>query len=648
MKFRGLIFWLVLNVNWQEVLTAESNAEPKSDNEYSKIDHTVPNIPLDSCNMEDFACLAMAHKDRLGLEAIKQLHKQLDDDKDGNIDLSESDDFLKEELKYNSGAEKRQKNFHRNDDYHISVRELWEAWLKSEVHNWTVEQTTDWLTSCVELPQYVPKFIENRVTGANLPRLAVNNAPYLAVLGIKDPIHKQKIALKAMDVVLFGPPKDVPYWKDLTLIFLSIVGGLGVWYAYQQNKKFKRHLTRMNSDMDSLQNAERALENLQKELEQARQAQETVISEKQNLEKKLQDSKSDLNTLPCSYSDLEVTQLKAEIEMLRTELQLAEGELKDRCWAPPAALQQWLQLTHEIENKAYLKKKISAEKQLQQAREACEKLRKKRSSLVGAFVSTHGKSIDEVDRSIVEARTSLNEVTQELQERVLRWKQIEMLCGFNIMNNNGFNYLENALYRSTNGRTIGLRGRMSSMDDLDEDTSSVYGSTFPGYHHRDADSSGSETSKQEEDAGVSNEARVGRGHIQFLVGDEGPDESSPTQPYRPITSRLSSHPKSISQTNIAFSPPIKSTPIVRSVSQDIQMPGVELRHKSSQSESNLESIKPKSGSQRHVTIKEQQTSTAPVEDDICSTDSSNVDENDGKKKKRKLNFFARKSKNKGD
>lgn len=56
--------------------------------------------------------------------------------------------------------------------------------------------------------------------------------------------------------------------------------------------------------------------------------------------------------------------------MLRTELQLAEGELKDKCWTPPVALQQWLQLTHEIENRAYLKKKISAEKQLQQAREA--------------------------------------------------------------------------------------------------------------------------------------------------------------------------------------------------------------------------------------------------------------------------------------
>lgn len=56
--------------------------------------------------------------------------------------------------------------------------------------------------------------------------------------------------------------------------------------------------------------------------------------------------------------------------MLRTELQIAEGELKDRCWSAPPALQQWLQLTHEIENKAYIKKKMSAEKQLQQAREA--------------------------------------------------------------------------------------------------------------------------------------------------------------------------------------------------------------------------------------------------------------------------------------
>lgn len=32
--------------------------------------------------------------DRLGMEAIKELHSQLDDDDNGNIDLTESDDVI--------------------------------------------------------------------------------------------------------------------------------------------------------------------------------------------------------------------------------------------------------------------------------------------------------------------------------------------------------------------------------------------------------------------------------------------------------------------------------------------------------------------------------------------------------------------------
>lgn len=56
--------------------------------------------------------------------------------------------------------------------------------------------------------------------------------------------------------------------------------------------------------------------------------------------------------------------------MLRGELQRAEGELEDRCWSAPIGLQHWLQLTHELENKQYVKKKMGAEKQLQSAREA--------------------------------------------------------------------------------------------------------------------------------------------------------------------------------------------------------------------------------------------------------------------------------------
>lgn len=48
-------------------------------------------IGAESCN-DDLACITMASNDRLGLEAIQSLHSQLDDDANGNIDLSESDD----------------------------------------------------------------------------------------------------------------------------------------------------------------------------------------------------------------------------------------------------------------------------------------------------------------------------------------------------------------------------------------------------------------------------------------------------------------------------------------------------------------------------------------------------------------------------
>lgn len=110
------------------------------------------------------------------------------------------------------------------------------------------------------------------------------------------------------------------------------------------------------------------------------------------------------------------------------------------CVLPPlmfVLFQHWLQLTYELECQVYNEKRRAAEAQMGHARDACEKLKRKRSSLVGAFVSTHGRSIDDVDKSILEAKTSLLELTQDLTERSRRWRQIEILTGVNIVNNPG-------------------------------------------------------------------------------------------------------------------------------------------------------------------------------------------------------------------
>ncbi|XP_018796711.1 PREDICTED: stromal interaction molecule homolog isoform X2 [Bactrocera latifrons] len=507
-----------------------------------------------ACHADDLDCYSGNVQDRLGMEAIRTLHRQLDDDDNGNIDLSESDDFLREELKYDSGYEKRQKAFHFNDDMHISVKELWEAWLRSEVHNWTMEQTSDWLAQSVQLPQYVELFRLHKVTGATLPRLAVNNMHYVGnVLGIKDPIHKQKIALKAMDVVLFGPPRETgTRWKDYILVTLLLSAIIGCWYAYQQNKNAKRHLRRMAQDMEGLQRAEQSLQEMQKELERARMEQENVATEKMDLERRLKEAP----TLSSSSSDLEVQKLKKEIEILRTELSRAEIELVDNCWTPPPQLQSWLQYTYELESKNHLKKRVSAEKQLQSAREACEKLRKKRSSLVGAFVSTHGKSIDDVDRSIVEARNSLSEVTNELQERLHRWKQIENCLGFNIVNNNGLQYLENVLYNRNGGSSVssnkGSRGRItSSSDDLDDE--SVQG-MLDSYSRSSVGLSGGSSGILNnnsnalcDDSSGSEDASEGTAHapVQFLLG------GAPTPSLKSATSTAAAATGVVSRTGAA-------------------------------------------------------------------------------------------------
>lgn len=254
-------------------------------------------------------------------------------------------------------------------------------------------------------------------------------------------------------------PETGTRWKDYILVTLLLSAIIGGWYAYQQNKNAKRHLRRMAQDMEGLQKAENALTEMQKELERARMEQENVATEKLDLERRLKEAPS----LSSTSSDMELQQLKQEIEMLRTELSRAEVELVDHCWSPPPGLQTWLQLTYELESKNHLKKRVQAEKQLQSAREACEKLRRKRSSLVGAFVSTHGKSIDDVDRSIVEARNALSDVTYELQERLHRWKQVETLLGLSIVNNNGLSYLENVLY-TRNGSGKFSRGASSQFN----------------------------------------------------------------------------------------------------------------------------------------------------------------------------------------
>ncbi|CAH2226069.1 stromal interaction molecule 1 isoform X3 [Pelobates cultripes] len=438
---------------------------------------------VEFCRIDKILC--HNEDELLSFEAVMSIHKQMDDDANGNVDVEESDEFLREDLNYHDPTVKHS-TFHGEDKL-ISVEDLWNVWKVSEVYNWTVEEVVQWLITYVELPQYEETFRKLHLSGRDMPRLAITNATMTGtLLKMTDRSHRQKLQLKALDTVLFGPPLLTRHnhLKDFMLVVSIVIGVGGCWFAYIQNRYSKEHMKKMMKDLEGLHRAEQSLHDLQERLQKAQEEHRTVEVEKVHLEKKLQNEISLAKQEAQRLRELregtenELSRQKyaeQELEQVRMALKNAEKELESHnSWSAPEALQKWLQLTHEVEVQYYNIKKQSAEKQLLLAKEGAEKIKKKRNTLFGTFHVAHSSSLDDVDHKILSAKQALSEVTAALRERLHRWHQIETLCGFQIVNNPGFHMLVAALNVDPTllggGRPAPTHFIMSDdLDDLDEE-----------------------------------------------------------------------------------------------------------------------------------------------------------------------------------
>ncbi|KAM6960812.1 stromal interaction molecule 1a isoform 3-T3 [Aplochiton taeniatus] len=446
--------------------------------------HAADNGVSELCRIDEPLC--QDENAILSFEAIRSIHKQMDDDANGNVDVSETDGFLREDLNYHDPKAKH--NTFHGDDQFISVEDLWNTWKASIVFNWTVDEVEEWLITCVELPQYVEAFRKMQFNGSVMPRLAVKNATLtLSVLRMLDRSHIQKLQLKSLDTVLFGAPpmNRHNHLKDFMLVVSIVIGMGGCWFAYIQNRYSKDHMKKMMKDLDGLQRAEQSLHDLQQKLQIAQEEHRTVEVEKVNLEQKLRDeinsAKQEAQRLKGlrEGTENELSRQKyaeEELDQVRMALKKAEKELESRSsWSPPDSLQKWLQLTHEVEVQYYNIKKQNAERQLLVAKEGAEKIKKKRNTLFGTFHVAHSSSLDDVDHKILSAKQALGEVTAALRERLHRWQQIEILTGFNIVNNPGLPTLASNLNLDPSfmgGRATPQHFVMSDdMDDMDEEMS---------------------------------------------------------------------------------------------------------------------------------------------------------------------------------
>ncbi|KAK5926610.1 hypothetical protein CgunFtcFv8_022168 [Champsocephalus gunnari] len=408
--------------------------------------------PTDPCMVVYPPCMSEA--DRYSLEALRSIHQMMDDDQDGGIEVEESVEFIIEDMKQQQTN--KHSHLHR-EDQHITIEELWRGWKSSEVHNWTQDDVVRWLKDFVELPQYERNFKDFKVNGNTLPRIAANEPAFLSGhLRVQDQRDKQKLNIKALDVVLFGPPTRPPhnYMKDLLLIVSVVMGVGGCWFAGTQNKASKCHIARMIKDLESLQRAEQSLLDMQEQLERAQEEKRNVAEQKQNLEEKMRDEIMGAHEEAYRLHELrqgavsELSRLRwaeEELVQVRGALKQAEKDMQASSNASET-LQLWLQLTHEVEVQYYNVKRHRAELQLAIAKEEAEKIKKKRSSVFGTLQVAHSSSLDQVDQKILEAKNALCEVTACLRERLHRWQYIERVCGFPIIRNPGIANLSAQLY----------------------------------------------------------------------------------------------------------------------------------------------------------------------------------------------------------
>ncbi|XP_075707393.1 stromal interaction molecule 1 isoform X2 [Rhinoderma darwinii] len=455
------------------------------------------------CRIDQVLC--QKADELLGFEAVVSIHKQMDDDANGNVDVEESDEFLREDLNYHDPTVKHS-TFHGEDKL-ISVADLWNTWKASEVYNWTMDEVVQWLITYVELPQYEETFRKLQLSGRDMPRLAVTNATMSGtLLKMTDRSHRQKLQLKALDTVLFGPPLLTRHnhLKDFMLVVSIVIGVGGCWFAYIQNRYSKDHMKKMMTDLEGLHRAEQSLHDLQERLQKAQEEHRTVEVEKVHLEKKLQNeiclAKQEAQRLRelREGTENELSRQKyaeQELEQVRMALRNAEKELESHSnWSAPESLQKWLQLTHEVEVQYYNIKKQNAEKQLLLAKEGAEKIKKKRNTLFGTFHVAHSSSLDDVDHKILSAKQALSEVTAALRERLHRWHQIEMLCGFQIVNNPGLHVLMTTLNLDPSlmggSRPAAAHFIMTDdLDDMDGEIVAPISMQSPSLRHRHTDSS---------------------------------------------------------------------------------------------------------------------------------------------------------------
>ncbi|OAF68587.1 hypothetical protein A3Q56_03679 [Intoshia linei] len=358
-------------------------------------------------------------KSQIGYSEISLIHDLIDKDNDGNMDPDESKTFINDEYQMNKELQYKtlMKNpdeysgFLHKYDYYITKNEFWQYWFNNTAYRWTNDDIIVWLVDIVKLGDYTNIFIENNITGALIPKLAVNKTFIIKELGINDINHVKRIKIVSLGTILFEDHKknNNIYTYILITCLLVCICLCSILYLRYYNSK--QHLKLLFDKLTELKRSESELKILQQQLE-------IVESEKEFAIK--QGIKSQINLLKQNSDSKSETQ-----EIKKIELQI------------------YLQICHEVEQNMINQIKDKLTKKLQNTKRECEKYKRRNNSFLKGWRLLHGSQINDTFESLTKIKKMFNQHKIMIAENAIRWSRIEDLCGYQIVQNEGIDYLKN-------------------------------------------------------------------------------------------------------------------------------------------------------------------------------------------------------------
>lgn len=440
-------------------------------------------------------------------DVVRTLHHNMDTNHDGDLEEEDTKVFIEKTLHQQGLSRVKGERFHRYDA-HITVEDLLVTWHNSEVYHWTEDDLVHWLCTTVGLPQYEQKLRELEYNGTILPWIATNNLSVFEKLGITDVSDRQRMQLKAIDVVLFGTPKYASrnILIDIVLVGFATCCAVGLWWTWRTKREAERELDLVMSHMKA---AEEDLKKLQDRL--AEQDIHMVQRSKSSLSDLMSSDHHDGNqhyirSVSESYHPSKES-LSSDIEELMSKKNILEQEV-DSLQNMSDLFYLLLQQTYRKEKTHWEEMKKEAEKELHVARKECEKLHKKKSSIFSSLKLSHSSTLHDTDMKIHHAIITLKEVTEGLEEFAERWRSIERICSVQLGESS--DTTEANLGFET--ATAPLKRKFTRQADIDSGRTSTQSSLDSAYLSRDPTcwSIGSEPlrSETEQDSQTSEGART--------------------------------------------------------------------------------------------------------------------------------------------